>query len=163
MNEIVNNFLFAGDKFMPEMHLKQLGFTYSSCCPFTKNKEKIQIFKETRDPSYIYKNERDKTCFQHDMAYGDFQYLAKRIASDKLLRDKAFNIAKNSKYDGYQRRFGSLVYKFFDKKSAGGDANAHANNERPLNLAEELHKQIIRKFKRRTVYSRFEGNIWGAD
>ena len=163
MNEIVNKFLLAGDKLMLEMHLKQQEFTYSACGPFAKKKERIQKFKETGDTNYIYKNELDKTCFQHDMGYGDFKDLARRTASYKFWRDKAFNIAKNPKYDGYQRRFGSLVYKFFDKKSAGGDVNAHANNERPLNLAEELHKQIIRKFKRRTVYSRFEGNIWGAD
>ena len=93
MNEIVNKFLFAGDKFMPEMHLKQLGFTYSACGPFTKNKERIQKFKETGDTSYIYKNELDKVWSQHDLAYGDFKDLARRTASDKILRDKAFNIA----------------------------------------------------------------------
>ena len=103
MNEIVHKFLLAGDKFMPEMHLKQPGFTYSACGPFTKNKERIQKFKETGDTSYIYKNELDKACFQHDMAYVDFKDLAKRTASDKILRDKEFNIAKNPKYDGYQR------------------------------------------------------------
>ena len=92
MNEIVNKFLLAGDKFMPEMHLKQLGFTYSACGPFTKNKERIQKFKETGDTSYIYKNELNKACFEHDMAYGDFKDLAKRTAFDKVLRDKAFNI-----------------------------------------------------------------------
>ena len=173
MNEIVNKFLLAGDKFMPEMHLKQPGFTYSACGPFTKNKERIQKFKETGDTSYIYKNELDKACFQHDVAYGDFKDLARRTASDKVLRDKAFNIAKNPKYDGYQRGLASMVYKFFDKKSAsflyksvasiGGNmyANKSAfNNEK---LAEELHKPIIRKFKRRTIYSRFKDNIWGAD
>ena len=93
MNETVNKFLWAGDKFMPEMHLKQPGFTYNSCRPFTKNKERIQKFKETGNTSYIYKNELDKACFQHDMAYGDFKDLAKRTASDKFLRDKALNIA----------------------------------------------------------------------
>ena len=67
MNEIVNNFLLAGDKFMPEMHSKQPGFTYSACGPLTKNKERTQKFKETGDTSYIYKNELDKACFQHDM------------------------------------------------------------------------------------------------
>ena len=101
MNETVNKFLLAGDKFMPEMHLKQPEFTYGACRPLTKNKERIQKFKETEDRSYIYKNELDKACFQHDMAYGDFKDLAKRTASDKILRDKAFNIAKNPKYDGY--------------------------------------------------------------
>ena len=80
---------------MPEMHLKQPGFTYSACEPFTKNEERIQKFKDTGDTNYIYKNELDKACFQHDMAYVDFNDLAKRTATDKVLRDKAFNIAKN--------------------------------------------------------------------
>ena len=73
MNEIVNNFFLAGDKCMPEMHLKPLGFTYSACGPFTKNKERIQKFKETGDTKYIYRNESDTACFQHDMAYGDLK------------------------------------------------------------------------------------------
>ena len=72
MNEIINKFLLSGNKFIPEMYLKQLGFTYSACGPFTKNKERIQKFKETEDTNYISKNELDKTCFQHDMASGDF-------------------------------------------------------------------------------------------
>ena len=84
---------------MPEMHLKQPGFTYSACEPFTKNEERIQKFKDTGDTNYIYKNELDKACFQHDMAYVDFNDLAKRTATDKVLRDKAFNIAKNPKCD----------------------------------------------------------------
>ena len=123
MNEIVKNFLLAGDKFMPEMDLKQLRFTYSACGPFTKNKERIQKFKETGHTNYIYKNELDKACFQHDMAYGDFKDLARKRASDKFLRDKAFNIAKNPKYYGYQRGLASMVYKFFDKNSKGGVVN----------------------------------------
>ena len=69
---------------MPEMHLKQPGFTYSACGPFTKNKETIQKFKETRNANYMYKNELDKACFQHEMACGDFKDLARRIASDKF-------------------------------------------------------------------------------
>ena len=101
MNEIVNKLLLAGNKSMPEMHLKQPGFTYSAPGPFTKNKERSQKFKETRITSYIYKNELDRACFQHDVAYGDFKDLARRTASDRVLRDKAFNIAKNAKYDGY--------------------------------------------------------------
>ena len=109
MNERVKKFLLAGDKFMPEMHLKQPRFSYRTCEPFTKNKERIQKFKETGDTSYIYKNELDKACFQHDMAYGDFKDLKRRTASDKVLRDKIFNIAKNSKYDGYQKGLASLV------------------------------------------------------
>ena len=89
------------------------------------------------------------------MAYGDFTDLKRRIASDKILRDKAFNIAKNPKYDGYQRGLASMVYKFFDKKSAGSGI-AHEPN---YQLASELHKPIIRKFKNRKVYSGFKDNI----
>ena len=92
---MISKFLLAGDKFRPEMQLSQPGFTYSACGPFTKNKGKIQKFKQIRDSRYIYKNELDKACFQHDMAYGDFKYLKKRTVADKVLRDKAFNIAKN--------------------------------------------------------------------
>ena len=145
MNEIVNEFLLVGDKFLPELHLKQLGFTYSASGPFTKNKERIEKFKETGDTNYIYKNELNKACFQHDMAYGDFKDLKRRTASDKVLRDKAFNIAKNPRYDGYQRGLVSMVYKFFDKKSKGSGV---ANNETKQNLqsAKELHKPIIRNF-----------------
>ena len=79
MNEIVNKFLLTGDKFMQEMHLKQPGFTYSVCGPFTKNKERTQKFKDT---SYIYRNELDKACFQPDIAYGDFKDLTRRTGSD---------------------------------------------------------------------------------
>ena len=118
MNKIVNKVLLAGDKSMPEMHLKQPGFTYVACGSLTKNTERIHKFKETRDTSYIYKNELDKACFQHDMAYGAFKDLKRRKLSDKVLRHKAFNIVKNPKYDGYQRDIPSMVYTFFDKKSA---------------------------------------------
>ena len=90
---------------MLEMHLRQPGFTYSACRPFTKNKERTQKFKETGDSRHIYKMELDKACFQHDMAYGDFKDLTKRTAADKVLKNKAFNITKNPKYDGYQRGF----------------------------------------------------------
>ena len=150
MNEIVNKFLLAGDKCMPEMHLRQPGFSYSTCGPFTKNKERIQKFQETGDTSYIYKNEFDKACFQHYMAYGDFKDIKRRTASDKILRDKLSNIAKNPKYDRYQRGLASMVYKFFDKKSEGIRI---VSNKENMQLAEELHKPIINKFKKRKVYS----------
>ena len=101
---------------MPEMHMRQPGFTYSACGPFTKNKERIKKFKETKDSRYIYQNKLDKACFQHDIDYGDFKNLTRRTAADKVLRDKAFNIAKNPKYNGYQRGPTSVVYNFFDKK-----------------------------------------------
>ena len=85
------------------MHLRQPQFTCSACGPFTKNKERIQKFKETGDSRYIYRNELDKACFQHDMAYGNFKELKKRTAADKVLRDKSFNIANDPRHDGYQR------------------------------------------------------------
>ena len=113
MIEIVNKFLLAGDKFMSEMNLRQPGFTYSACGLFTKNKERIQKFKETENSRYIYQNELDKACFRHDMAYRDFKDVARRTTSDKILDDKAFNIAKNPKYDGYQRGLASIIYNFF--------------------------------------------------
>ena len=103
MNEIVNNFLLAGDKFMPEMHLKKPGFIHSVCDPFTKNKKRIVKFMQIGNTDFIYRNELDKACFPHDMAYSKSKDLAKRTQSDKVLRDKAFKIASHPKYDGYQR------------------------------------------------------------
>ena len=160
MNEIVNKFLLAGDKFMPEMHLRQPQFVYSVCGPFTKNKERIQKFKETGDRSYTYKNKLDKACFPYDMAHEDFKDLPKRTAADKVLRNKAFKIATDQKYDGYQRGLASMVYNFFDKKSQGSGL---ANNKENVQLANELHKPIIKKFNKRKVYSSFKDNIWGVD
>ena len=81
MNEIVNKLLLARDKFMPEMHLKQPGFTYSACGPFTRNKQRIQKFIKTGDTNCIYRNELDKACFRHDMAYEDFKDLKRRTKS----------------------------------------------------------------------------------
>ena len=109
MNEIVNSFLLMGDKFMPKMHLKQPGFNYNVCGPFTKNKERIERFMQTENTDLIYKNELDKACFQHDMAYGKSKDLAKRTQSDKVLRDKTLKIGSDSKDDGYQRGLASLV------------------------------------------------------
>ena len=103
MNDIINKFLFVGDKFMPEMHLRQPGFTYSACGPFTKNKERIEKFIQSGNTDFIYKNELDKACFQHDMAYGKSKDLVKRTQSDKALKDKAFKTASDPKYDEYQR------------------------------------------------------------
>ena len=173
MNNIINKFLLAGDKFMPEMHLKQPQFTCSACGPFTKHKQRIQKFKETGDTNYIYKNELDKACFAHGAAYSDSKDLTKRTVADKTLRNKAFNVAQDSKYDGYQRGLASMVYKFFDKKSAsladkpakGSGVTTLTNKYLSQNqqLAEELHQPIIRKFKKRKVHSTFKDNIWGAD
>ena len=146
---------------MPEMHLKQPQFTYSVCGPFTKHKQRIQKFKETGDTNYIYKNELDKACFAHDAPYSDSKDLTKRTVADKILRNRAFNIAKDPKYDGYQKRLASMVYKCFDKKSRGGGVK-HVNTKlAPQNqqLAEELHKPIIRKIEKRKVHAAFKDNI----
>ena len=116
MNETENKFLLVGNKFMPEMHLKQPGFTYSACGLFTKNKERIEKFMQTRNTDFINKNELDQACFQHDMAYRKSKDLARRTQSDIVLRDKAFKIGSDPKY-GYQRGLASMVYKFFDKKN----------------------------------------------
>ena len=102
---------------MPEMHLKQPGFTYSACGPFTKNKERIKKFMETGNTSFIYKNELDKACFQHDMSYGKTKDLVKRTQLDKVLKDKAFKIASDPKHDGYQRGLASMVYKLLIKNT----------------------------------------------
>ena len=159
MNEIINKFLLVGDKFMPEMHLRQPGFTYSACGPFTKNKERIEKFMQTGNTDFIYKNKLDRACFQHDMAYGKSKDLAKRTQSDKVLTDKAFKIASDPKYDGHERGLASIVYKDFDKKSSGSGIA----NESSYQLANELHKPIIRKFRKRKVYSTFRDNIWGVE
>ena len=156
MNKIVNKFLLAGDKFMPELHLKdpKVG-TYSACGPFTKTRERLERFKKTGDVTNIYKNQLDQACFQHDLAYGN-KDLASRTSADKVLRDKAFQIAQDVSKDGYQRSLASMVYKFFDKKVSGAGNNKNNNNTNNTNntnnsnnsdntntqLADELHRRI---------------------
>ena len=152
-NKIVTKFLLAGDKFVPEMHLRQPGFTYSAYGSFIKNKERIQKFKETGDSRYLYQNELDEACFQHDMAYRDFKDLNRRTFEYRVLGDKALNSGKILKYDEYQRGLTSIVYNIFVKKTSGsGTKNQNISNNE---LAEELHKPIIRKFKKRKVPSPF--------
>ena len=173
MNNIINKFLLAGDKFMPEMHLRQPRFVYSACGPFTRHKERIKEFKHTGDTRYIYRNELDKACFQHDFAYADHKDLINRTEADKVLRDKAYDIASNPKYDGYQRGLASIVCKFFHKNSTaepsalarmGSGFKKLKNMARNSSIvADELHKPIIKKFDKRKVYSQFKDNIWGVD
>ena len=100
--------------------------------------------RRLRNTDNISKTNFDKSCFQHDMAYGKFKNLAKRTQSDKVVRDKAFEIGNNSKHDGYQRGLVSMVYKFFHKKSAGAAIKSVSNQQ----LENELHKPIIRKFRK---------------
>ena len=159
MNNIINKFLLAGDKFMPEMHLRQPRFVYSACGPFTRHKERTKEFKSTGDTRYIYRNELYKACFQHDSAYADHKDLINRTEADKVLKvydkaydidraDKAYDIASNPEYDGYQRGLASMVYKFFDKKSKGSGFKKLKNTTKSSSsiLADELHKPVIRKF-----------------
>ena len=158
MNNAINKFLLAGDKCMPEMHLRQRQFVYSTCGPFTRHKERIKEFKRIGDTRYIYRNELDKACFQHDSAYADHKDLINRTKADKVLRDKPYNIAGNPEYDGYHRGLPSMVYKFFDKKSTGSgiarDMTKSSSLERSSSiLADELHKTIINKFNKRKIYS----------
>ena len=174
MNNVINKFLLAGDKFMPEMHLRQPQFVYSACGPFTRHKERIKKFKQTGDTRYIYGKKLDKACFQHDSVYADHKDLINRTKSDKVLRDKAYNIANNPEYYGYQRGLAGRVYKFFDKKSMGsGTAKPtaepsalartsleHIVKDSSSVLADELHKSVIKKFNKRKVYSQFKDNIW---
>ena len=91
------------------------------------------------------------------MTYGDFKDLTTRTASDKILHDIAFDIAKNPKYDGYQRDLASMVYRFFDNKTSSGAIKNKIMSKKEL--AEELHKPIIKKIEKRKVYSIFIDNI----
>ena len=134
MNEIVTKFLVVRDKFMPEMHLKQPGLTYSACGPFTKNKDRIEKSMQTGYTDFIYKNELDKAFFQHELAYGKTKDLVKRTQSDKVLKDEAFKIASHPKYDGYQRGLASMVYNFFDKNSIVGGIKSRSMNNLQMNF-----------------------------
>ena len=137
MNEIGNKFLLVGHKFMSEMYLKQRGCTYSACGPFTKNKEslcklEIQIlFIKMNLISLVF-----------NMIWLKSKDLVKKIQSDKVLRDKAFKIASDSIYDGYQRGLALMVYNFFDKKSTSLNKSKGSGivNELNYQLANELHK-----------------------
>ena len=175
MNNIINKFLLAGDKFMPEMHLRQPQFIYSACGPFTRHKERIKEFKCTGDTRLLYINELDKACFKHDAAYAQYKDVENRLISDQKLKNSTYDIASNPKYDGYQRGLASMVYKFFDskvapldKKTMSGKGNAKPSSlgrTKEVNkiLAEKLHKPVIKKFNKRKVYSQFKDNIWGVD
>ena len=143
MNEIVNRPLLGGDKFMSEIHSKQPRFAYSACGPFTENQERIQKYMQAGNKAYQndYKNDLDKACFPHDMAYGKYKDLTKRTQSDKVLRDKAFKIASNPKYDGHQRGLTPVVFQFCDKNSKGSGIKSMSNQQ----LANDFHKSIIKK------------------
>ena len=165
MNNIINKYFLAGDKFMSEMHLRQPQLVYSACGPFTRHKERIKEFKRTGDTRLLYGNELDRACFKHDAAYAKYKDAENRLISDQKLRNSAYDIASNPKYDGYQRGLAGMVYKFFDSKVAPLDKKAMSGKGIKNNkiLAEELHKPVIKKFNKRKVYSQFRDNIWGVD
>ena len=178
MNNIINKLFLAGDKSTPEMHLRQPQFVYSACGPFNRHKERIKEFKRTGDTRLLYRNELDKACFKHDAAYAKYKDVENRLISDQKLRNSAYDVASNPKYDGYQKGLASMVYEFFDSKvapldkntmSAKGNANhtaKHSSLERTENnkiLAEELYKSVIKKINKRNVYLQFKDNIWGVD
>ena len=163
MNETVNKFLLVGDKFMPERHLKKHGFTYS-----TSLNTKIELKSLCRLEIQIVFTEMNSIKLVFNMIWLMVSKdLAERNRSGKRLRDKAFKIASDPKYDGYQRGLASLIYKFLDKKFSESGVDASLPNKSTTDpnyqLANELHKQIIRKFKRRKFYSSFRHNIWGVD
>ena len=140
-NSIINKFLLACDKFMPELHLVDpIVKKYSASGPFTKHTQRIQDLLNTGKLSYIYKNDLDKACFQHDMAYNKFKDLEKRKQSDIVLRNKALKKASNPKYNRYERGLASMVYNFFYKKSKGsGLKEIRRNFLQNSQLANELH------------------------
>ena len=181
MNNVINKFLLADVK-------DNLNLFILLVVLLLDIKERNKKFKQTGNTLYIYRNELHKACFQHDSAYADHKDLINRTKSDKVLRDKAYDIASNPEYDSYQRGLASMVYKFFDKKSMGSgtaklsylervkklkdtakpttksSALARSSLERSSSkLADELHKPVIKKFNKRKVYSQFKDNIWGVD
>ena len=153
-NHVINKFLLVGDKFMPELHLWDPNVKkYSACGPLTKHQERINQFMKDGRLSHLYKNRLDKACFQHDVVYNKY------TKSGIVLKYKAYKIAADLNYDGFQRALSSMVWKCFDERSKNV-LGSGVNNEK---LAEELHKPIIRNFKRRKMYSSFKDNIWVVD
>ena len=122
----------------------------------TKHRERIQKFTEIGNLKHLYKNKLDKACFAYDAAYSKSKDLAKRTISVRILKNRAYKIARNRGYDRHQRALARMVYKFFDKKTG----SIISVNEQ---LAEELHKPVIKKLKRRKVFARFKDNVWAAN
>ena len=133
---------------------------YIACKPFIKHCERFQKFRETGNfktfIEHLYRNELDKVCFIPDAAYSDKKNLAEGTISDKILKIRAYEIARNCTYDGYQRALANMVYKPFDK-------NTESEESVYEQVAEELHKPVNKKFKRRKVYTRIKQNILAAD
>ena len=157
-----NKVLLTGD--MPEMNLKQPRFTYSSSGPFIKYCERIQKSRETGNWKHLRRSELNKASFANHAAYSDSKDLAKRTISDKILKDRPFEIAGNCNYDGYYRALASMVYNFFDKKTrSGAIATSKAGLSVNEKVPEELHEPVTKKFKWKNVYARLKKNIWAAN
>ena len=118
LNNIINKFLLVGDKFMLKVHLRQPQFFCIACGPFTRHKGRIKEFKRRGDTRLLYRNELDKAYFKHDATYAKYKDVENRLISDQKIRNSAYDIASNPKYDGYQRGLVSMVYDFFDSKVA---------------------------------------------
>ena len=162
--DIINRFLLIGDKFMPEMHLwDPKAKKYSVCGPFTRHQQRISDFMKDGKLSHIEKNRLDAAGFQRDSAYTKYKDGLNRKQSDVVLKHKALKIGVDPKVNGYQRRLATMVYKFFNERAKGSGMNLQANSPNDEILAEELHKPIIKNFKRRKVYSNFKDNILGVD
>ena len=163
-SDIINKFLLIGDKFMPEMHLWDPEVKkYSACGPFTRHQKRIDMFMKDGRLSHILKNRLDTACFQHDSAYAKYKDRLSRKESDIVLKNKALKIATDPRVNGYQKVLASTVYKFFNERTKGSGINNKENLLVNSQLAEELHKPIIKNFKRRKVYFSFKDNIWGVD
>ena len=155
--DIINKFLLMGYKFMPEMHLWDPKVKkYSACGPFTRNQQRINDFMKDGRLSHIAKNRLDAACFQYDSAKAKYKDRLNRKQSDIVLKNKALKIAVDPKVNEYQRGLVSMAYKVFNERTKGSGINN-------LQLAEELHRPIIKNFKRRKVYYSFKDNIWGND
>ena len=163
MNEIINKCLLVGDKFMPEMHLRQPRFVYSGCGSFTRHKERIKVFKRTGNINLLYRNALDKACLKHDAAYAKYKDVENRLIANDKLKNSSYDIASNPDYDGYQRGLASMLYKFFNSKVTPHKKTISGKGTKEVNkiLAEELHKHVIRKFNKRKVYLQFKDSIYG--
>ena len=149
MNKIINKLLLTGDKFMSQLLLKQPEFTYSACGPFPKHRERIQKFNETGNLKHLYRNKLDKACFTHD---ADSKDLVKSTISDKILKNRAYEIARNRWCDGYQRALTSMVCQVFDRKTGSGEiATSKVGVSVNEQLAGELHKPNLKKNSKRKI------------
>ena len=162
--DIINKILLIGDKFMPEMHLWNPKVKkYPACCPFTRHIQRINDFIKDGKLSHILKNRLDAACFQHDSAYAEYKDRLNRRQSDVVLKNKALKIAMDPRINEYQRGLASMVYKCFDERTKGSGLKYDKKLNENKQLANELHKPIIKNFKRRKEYFSFKANIWGVE